>query len=103
MGDRLRLRILGNICAAVTTDTLPCRTGMIHDGRRKIRRALVAAVAIPAHGQEIRWNVARGLTLRVGLGVLTAVTRRTGERRYLFVVHPGRRPAGRVVTAIARG
>jgi len=101
VGSWLRLSILGHISTTVTTDTLTCRTRMIHDCRRKRRSALVATVAIPIHGKEIGRDVAGRLGQCIDVSIQAAVTRRTGQRRNHTVVHPCRRPASRIVTTVA--
>jgi hypothetical protein len=103
VSSRLRLRILGYVSSAVTTDTLTCRTSMIHDCRRKSRSALVATVAIPIHGKEIGRDVAGRLGQCIGVSIQATMTRRTGQRRHYTVVHPCRRPASRIVTTVASG
>jgi hypothetical protein len=90
MSGRLCLRILSNISTTVTTVTLTCRTGMIHDRRRERRSALVATVAISIHRKEIGWDVAGRLGQCTGVSIQATVTRRTGQRRHYTVVHPCR-------------
>lgn len=96
----LGLGIRRDKSAVVTTIALTRRTSVIHHSRRKVSRALVATIAISGHRQKIGGNVADRLTQCIGVSIQAAVTRRTGQRRHFFVVHPGRRPARRIVATV---